>query len=177
MTDGMTLSQFCSRWANGKIFAIANVRASDGAIGLGNQLMYSNDFRFFKRVTMGASVLVGSKTARSIRTMRTANSEAPLLAGRKCYIASRAGWKVSGPEAKLPGLYIAGGEQIYAQTLCYCDVVYLTKTFGHPEAPADAYFPMQQLLDQFRLVSSGRVLTDRQGRGYVHEVWERNKLC
>jgi dihydrofolate reductase len=108
---------------------------------------YPEDFKWFKRCTMGGTLLMGRKTFDSIGRP---------LPGRKTVVLSRSGF--SHPEVttistleeietlSLQGeLFVVGGAEIYAQTLPLCSELFLTLI--NKEVKGDAFFPPFE--DQF----------------------------
>lgn len=123
-------------------------------IGAGNQIPWHlpEDFKWFKQMTTGHVVVMGRKTFESIgkplpnretivlsrrafshprvKTIRSLDELAPLVAGRR--------------------VFIAGGAQIYAQTLPLCSELYLTLV--KREVAGDAVFPPFE--DRFELAET-----------------------
>lgn len=115
-------------------------------LGAGNDLLWHlpDDFKFFKKTTMGAPIIMGRKTFESIGRP---------LPGRKNIVLTRdVAWKAEGVEcyASIEEMaasldleqeyFIIGGAQIYQQFLPLISTVYLT----HVDASfdnADAFFP------------------------------------
>lgn len=116
-------------------------------IGKDNDLVFQGkgELKYFKDVTMGHKVLMGSKTYKSLPRR---------LEGREYYVASRsdqgypdwvnvvtnldeflAEWQNNDEE-----MIVIGGGSIYSTALPYADKLYLTEVNG--ECPdADVYFP------------------------------------
>ncbi len=120
----------------------------DRAIGKNNGMLWHlpDDFRFFKRTTMGHPLIMGRKTFESLKGA---------LPGRRNIVISRnSGYQPEGAErsasieealemAAAAGpeeIFIAGGGQIYKNSLHLADRVYLTMVHARfPEA--EVYFP------------------------------------
>ncbi|GIX35411.1 MAG: dihydrofolate reductase [Lysobacteraceae bacterium] len=116
------------------------------AIGRGNALPWHlpDDLRRFRRLTMGAPVLMGRRTAESLGRA---------LPGRRNLVLSRRG---ACPFAGMEGvgaleqalercadaerLWVIGGGEVYAQCLPQAEEMYLTLV-ATEVADADAYFP------------------------------------
>ena len=99
------------------------------------------DFKWFKKTTMGDTLVMGRKTYESIGRP---------LPGRDTYVLSRT-------PCEIPGVYsftdlealdhlktnqtiwIAGGGEIYKQMLSKCTELYLTRV--HRSVAGDAFFP------------------------------------
>ncbi len=113
------------------------------------------DFRWFKRATMGGALLMGRKTFDSIGRP---------LPGRLTLIATRGQIVADGidvdtvydlgafrPEAYAPReVWVAGGAEIYAQTLARCTELYLSLVDQEPEG--DTFFPAFE--EDFRLAET-----------------------
>jgi dihydrofolate reductase len=121
--------------------------ARNRVIGRDNRLPWRlpADLRRFKELTMGHTLLVGRKTFESIGRP---------LPGRTMLVASRReGYAPKGVQvvrsvqealevAREGGeteLFVAGGAEIYRQTLPVADRLYLTRI--EEDVPGDAYFP------------------------------------
>ena len=98
------------------------------------------DFKWFKRTTLGQTVLMGRKTFESLGKP---------LPGRTNVVVTR-GPDIPGVEivrdltaldpANWPGeIFVIGGAEIYAQTLPRCTDLYLSVVFR--EVEGDAFFP------------------------------------
>lgn len=129
-------------------------RASNLAIGKDNQMLWhiSEDFQYFKRVTMGKPMIMGRKTFESLPGV---------LPGRPHLVISRSGFSydhdaVSGYtdlnaaidaaksiaiEVGKDEVFIVGGAQIYALALQQnlVDRMYITEV--KRDYDADAFFP------------------------------------
>ncbi len=126
------------------ISLVASV-ARNGGIGLGGGLLVHlpGDLPRFKRLTLGAPVLMGRKTWQSIGRS---------LPGRRNIVISRdPAWRASGAEAagsldealRLAGdvqrLSVIGGAQIYALALPLATTLELTEIDA--DLDADTFFP------------------------------------
>ncbi len=119
--------------------------ASNRAIGLNNQIPWhlSADLKKFKKITMGAPILMGRKTYESIGRP---------LPGRSNIIISR------NPEYRQADclvfndieqalescrdreeVFVIGGSDFYRSMLAVADTLYLTQI--HREFPGDTFFP------------------------------------
>lgn len=107
------------------------------------------DFKWFKKTTMGQILVMGRKTYQSIGRP---------LPGRQTYVLSRQSQPIPGVQlladlAELEQLqteltvWIAGGGEIYRQLLPRCSELYLTRV--HRQVEGDAHFPPFE--DQFQL--------------------------
>jgi len=107
------------------------------------------DFKWFKKKTMGAILVMGRKTYESIGRP---------LPGRETYVLSRQAREIKGVRtftdlAVLDHLdtdqtiWIAGGGEVYQQMLNKCSELYLTRV--HRTLAGDAHFP--EFEDAFKL--------------------------
>ena len=108
-----------------------------------------NDFKWFKKTTMGDILIMGRKTYESIGRP---------LPCRDTYVLSRQPREIKGVHSFTnlemldhldtdKTIWIAGGGEIYRQMLHRCESLYLTRV--HRTVPGDAHFP--QFEDQFTL--------------------------
>lgn len=130
--------------------------AENRVIGCGGKIPWHlpDDFKWFKQTTLGNTLLMGRKTFESIGRP---------LPGRVTLVLSRgvvdfpgatriADWK-SIPQELIQGeIFVAGGAEIYGQTLLHCSDLYLTLVKKNPEG--DAFFPKFE--DRFELVKTIR---------------------
>jgi dihydrofolate reductase len=139
--------------------------AENGVIGRDNALPWrlSADMKRFKVLTMGHHLVVGRKTWESIGRP---------LPGRKMIVVSRRGLEAP-PEVAVarsideaialaaPGeeVFIAGGAEIYRESVGRADRLYLTRVHAAPSG--DAFFPELDL-SQWRTVSSERHEADEK---------------
>jgi dihydrofolate reductase len=109
------------------------------------------DFKWFKKTTMGAILVMGRKTYQSIGRP---------LPGRDTYVLSRQPREIPGVHSftDLEALdhlktdqtiWIAGGGEVYKQMLHKCSELYLTRV--HRTVEGDAFFP--EFEDRFKLDS------------------------
>jgi dihydrofolate reductase len=121
--------------------------AANGVIGRDNKLPWRlrADLARFKRLTMGHHLLVGRKTWESIGR--------PLPGRTMVVITRRAGYSAGGIRAagsidaaleiaRRAGeteTFVAGGAEIYRQTIERADRIYLTRI--HAEIEGDTFFP------------------------------------
>ncbi len=133
--------------------------SENNVIGNGGKIPWhiSEDFKFFKKTTMGHAMLMGRKTFESLG--------GPLPGRMHLVVTRNKNYQPDGAvvfstieEAlghfqKVKGdhgdkLFIIGGGEIYRQTTDLCDEIYLTRV--HKKAEGDVYFP--EISDLFELV-------------------------
>lgn len=143
---------------------------SNRLIGQNNQLPwhYKEDLKYFKKVTLNQTVLMGRKTYASI--LKSLNGPLPnrdnvvlsttLVDDRVTVISDLESYV----KTAQTDIYVIGGASIYAQTLPLCDRLYIThieKTFT-----GDTFFPAWSS-DDFTL------MTERQSGELRFAVYER----
>ena len=107
------------------------------------------EFKWFKQATMGGVLVMGRKTYESIGQP---------LPGRETYVLSRQPLDIPGVTSLTDvkqvreiqtdkTIWIAGGAEIYRQTLDDCDEIFLTRIHRHCEG--DTRFP--DFEDQFEI--------------------------
>ncbi|GEQ98614.1 dihydrofolate reductase [Iodidimonas gelatinilytica] len=130
--------------------------AENGVIGMKGEMPWHlpADLRYFRKITLGHTVLMGRKTYESIGK--------PLPKRRNIVITRQENWHAEGVEVassvdeaiRMAGsdeeIMVIGGGEIYRQSLPSADRVYLTRV--HLEVAGDTYFP-ELSKDQWREVS------------------------
>lgn len=132
------------------IISLIVAAAENNVIGLDNKMPWHipEDFKYFKKVTLGKPCIMGRKTYESI----LAQLGKP-LPGRKSIVISRVGYDHEGcitvdsletaiEAAKIETddeVMIIGGAQIYNMSTKVANRIYLTKVNQSPEG--DAFFP------------------------------------
>jgi dihydrofolate reductase len=126
--------------------------AEDGVIGRGGDLPWrlSADLKWFKKITLGHTILMGRKTWESLPGA---------LPGRQNWVLSRTAEPQEGmsvfrsmdevKQALTPTqtLFIIGGGEIYSMTLPLCHELYISEV-RQTVPDGDAFFP--KFKDQFR---------------------------
>jgi len=128
--------------------------AEDGVIGRGGDLPWrlSEDLKWFKRITLGHTILMGRKTWESLPGA---------LPSRQNWVLSRTANQKDGmsvfrsmeevQQALVPSqtLFIIGGGEIYSMTLPLCHELFISEV-RRKVPDGDAFFPNYK--DQFRPV-------------------------
>ena len=141
----------------------------------------SEDLKYFKRVTMGAPIIMGRKTFDSIGRA---------LPGRANIIITRdTNYSVEGVDvahdlesaidtassvAESQGkdeIFVIGGAQIYALALAQADRLYLTEI--HQTCAGDAFFPEIQACDWLEIERDARTPETPDGPAYSFVVLDR----
>jgi len=144
--------------------------SQDGVIGRNGDLPWrlSGDLQWFKKITMGHTILMGRKTWDSLPKA---------LPGRENWVLSRKDERADGMRLfksleevanyLLDGqtLFVIGGGEIYRQALPLCHELYITEV--HQKVPdGDAFFP--EYRDQFEPIE---VLDENEN--FLLRRWER----
>jgi dihydrofolate reductase len=135
--------------------------SENGVIGKANQLPWHipEDLKYFKMVTSGKTVIMGRKTFESIGR--------PLPNRRNIVITRQADFRPQGIEvvssiavalsaaekssAPNDEVFIVGGGEIYRESLGFVRRAYVTEV--HQQIEGDAFFPLEQVKKEFKLVS------------------------
>ncbi|ERJ82105.1 dihydrofolate reductase [Porphyromonas gingivalis F0566] len=120
--------------------------AENGAIGYKNDLLWHlpADLKRFKEMTTGHSIIMGSRTFRSLPKGALPNRRNIVLSrtqqdfpGAEWAASPEVALELVGDEAEA---FVIGGAQVYEQMLPYTDKIYLTRV--HADFPeADTFFP------------------------------------
>jgi len=152
--------------------------ADNGVIGRNGALPWhlSADLKRFKALTMGHHLVMGRKTFESIGRA---------LPGRKFIVVTR-NRDFAFPEVLIAGsvesalmlaqddaeIFIAGGAEIYEQSLHRADVMYLTRV--HAEPHGDVTFPDFDDVNEWRLTDSEHFEADEKNEHpYSFLTYER----
>lgn len=128
------------------IISIIVAAAQNGAIGKDNTLLWHlpDDFKRFKRITMGKPILMGRKTFESIGKplpgrLNIIVSRNPTFTAEGCQVVGsiEEGLTVAA-STDTEEVFIIGGGVIYKEIMPQTDRIYLTKVHATPEA--DTYF-------------------------------------
>ena len=144
--------------------------ADNGVIGRGNDIPWRlpEDWRRFKRTTMGHHLVMGRRTWDSIgralpgRTTIVVSRGRPSLPDGVLLCDSLAAAIETARQRGDDEVFIAGGAEIYRRALALADRLYLTRVRATPEG--DTYFP-EWPSDDWTLVSEDRHEADER-----HEV-------
>lgn len=128
------------------------------------------DFKWFRRATMGDILVMGRKTYESI---------GKALPGRDTYVLSRQPRKIDGVKnitnlLSLDNLdtekiiWVAGGGEVYKYMLSRCTEIYLTRV--HKNFKGDTFFPKFE--NQFKINS----IIDKNDN-YTIEHWIKKNMC
>lgn len=164
----------------------AIVAASDNnVIGIENGLPWSlpNDMKFFKNTTWGFPVIMGRKTFESMGGLQGLKGRQNIVITRqKDYKCGESVIVVSSIEEAIKEaekldtkeIFIAGGSEIFVQSMPTLDRIYITRV--HADIEGDAFFPVFNKHEEWELVSSdAHRADDRHAYDYTFETWDRRK--
>jgi dihydrofolate reductase len=147
--------------------------AQNRVIGRGNQIPWHlpEDFKWFKRLTIGHVLVMGRRTFESIGRP---------LPQRETIVLSRSGFQFPGvrtvadlarldPAADPREFFICGGAEVYAQALPRCSHLYLTLV--KRSVDGDTFFPVFE--NRFELVAKLRDTPDFDILHYVNRTPDR----
>ena len=143
--------------------AIVAVSQSWG-IGKGGDLLFRlpSDLRLFKAMTTGHTVIMGRKTLDSLPGGKGLPHRRNLVLSRQSDFAPDRAEVIHSVEDILKtaedDAFVIGGQQVYEQLLPYCARVHVTKVLSDPEA--DAFFPDLDKLPEWKVASTGEMLTE-----------------
>jgi len=148
-------------------------------IGKGNEIPWylSNDFKYFKRTTMGHHIIMGRHTYLSIgrplpKRTNVIITRNPFYAVNNCLVTH------SIHEALELALdngeteaFIIGGGSVYEHAMQYLDKIYLTVV--HTELEGDTYFPKLKPEEWQETSSESHKADDKNDFDYTFKVFER----
>ena len=150
-------------------------------IGKGNEIPWylSNDFKHFKKTTMGHHIIMGRHTYISIgrplpKRTNIILTRNPFYVVQNCLIAHsvQEALELAFDNGETEA-FIIGGGKVYEQALPFLDKVYLTVV--HTELEGDTYFPVLNS-DDWQEVSSERHSADEKNDfDYSFKLFERIK--
>lgn len=151
--------------------------SENNVIGKNNKMLWRlpNDFKYFKKNTLGHSVVMGRKTFESIGK--------PLVDRRNIILTRNFNYLPEETDVANSvnevlnycrderEIFVIGGSEIYKQTLPLASKILLTRV--HTQIDGDAYFP--ELLDhEWKKVSAEKHEQDDQHPyAYTFEVYQR----
>lgn len=173
---------------SGDTISIVAAMAADRVIGRGDELPWQRipwDFRNFKALTEGHSVIMGSRTFTSIvkalgkplpnRYTIVVSQMRDLIRTSEYAVARTIENALEIAHARENGngeIFVAGGGEIYRQTLPFVDRLYLT--FIKTEVPGDVFFPPLNPRD-WRLVSAEEIAKgDSSPYALKYKIFDRN---
>jgi len=157
--------------------SLNNVISNDGNI----PWRLPNDFKYFKEVTSGSSIIMGRKTFDSLpgvlpnrkhvvitrdTTIIHPNPDVVFVNSLEEAFDVTNALKLSAPE-----VFVIGGGEIYAQSMKYANRILLTRVIT--ECPGDAFFPEISESDFVLKSSMMNYADDKHKFDYQFEKWIR----
>nr|AIA15457.1 Dihydrofolate reductase [uncultured bacterium] len=144
---------------------------------------FKEDFQYFKKMTKGATCVMGRKTYEDLLGYAKTDE---LLPGRKCYVVTsseeplqKGAKRLSDPYEDLPEdcvggpVFYIGGAGIFDAALDFVDEVYMTHIRRNYDC--DVSFPYAKLEEKFQLADNpyAPVLDQELARTLLFERWVR----
>ena len=148
------------------------------AIGRGNALPWHlpDDFRHFKALTLGKTVLMGSHTARSLgralpgrRNLVLTRSGGAPFAGMQAMASLEQACSLLASDEEL---LVIGGAQVYALTLPFAQTLHLTHV-DTAVTDADAFFPVFERADWQVVSSQAHGIGERHAAAFAMVAYRR----
>jgi len=158
------------------VISLVAAIARNRVIGAGNRLPWHlpEDLKRFKRLTLGAPVVMGRRTHESV----LAHAGGPLPGRRNIVVTRQPGARFAGCEVagsleaalalagSVPEVFVIGGAELYAAALPRADRLYLTLVDA--EYAGDAFFPEIDPADW-------RETAREPGAGFAFVTYERRR--
>jgi dihydrofolate reductase len=160
------------------------VAASDNnAIGRDNKLLWHlpTDMKFFKAITWTHPVIMGRKTFESLGGKLLPGRKNIIISRNKDYRAPAEAWFATSldeaiKKAKTTNskeIFIAGGGEIYQQSMQIADRIYMTRV--HTQIEADTFFPEIDEKEWKKVSATDYAADDKHAFSFSIEVWEKKK--
>lgn len=153
--------------------ALVAAQSENRVIGRGIEIPWrvKGEQALFKKITTGGTLIMGRKTFDSIgrplpgRTTIVV-SRNPSLSIDGCQVADSLDRAIEQAKQLEKPIYIAGGGQLYEQSIALADTIHLTTI--HTEVEGDVYFP--ELTDEFHLVGEENFTSNID---YTYQIFDR----
>ena len=130
-------------------FSLIAAIAKNNCIGINNRIPWNlpEDFQYFKKITLGKTVLMGETTFKSIldyigkplpgrqTAVLTLNKDFVAPAGVRVFSSLDEAWE----KLKDEDVFVCGGASVYRQTVNRVDRLYITLVDQEPDG--DVFFP------------------------------------
>lgn len=149
-------------------------------IGKDNSLLFDipEDMRFFRKTTMGKTVIMGRKNLESFPNGKPLKNRTNVVLTKDKNFRCDGAETVNSIEELLSldcvgdDAFVIGGESVYRQLLDYCDLCYITKV--HETADCDRFMVNLDKSADWRLLSESEKLEDN-GHTVSFCIYERIK--
>jgi len=149
--------------------------AENSAIGKGNKMLWHlpDDFRYFRRNTLGHSVVMGRRTFESIGK--------PLPGRRNIVLTRQADWMAEDVDVANSvndvltycrderEIFVIGGADLYRQMLPLAQKILLTRVHASPDG--DAFFPEISEAEWTLARQEHHPKDERHAYDFTFEVW------
>jgi dihydrofolate reductase len=164
------------------VISLIVAAAEDNAIGKGNDLLWRlpNDMKFFKNTTWAMPVAMGRRTFETFKGAALPGRLNIVITRQRDFAfpegVVRVGTLAEAIEAARAShckeLFIAGGGEIYRQSMAHADRVYLTRV--HARFPdADTHFEGFEEKDWTLADRQDFPADEKHAYAYSFETWER----
>lgn len=155
----------------------------ENEIGKSNQLLWHlpNDLKFFKNTTWGMPIIMGRKTYESIAGEPLPGRINIIITQQKDYDPKHEKAIVvnsfeeaiqKAKEADVKEVFVAGGGEIYRNTLSQTNRIYLTRV--HAKFPeAEIFYPEIRNTDWKKKKELAFSQDEKHPYSYTFEIWER----
>jgi len=153
--------------------ALVAAQSENRVIGRGIEIPWrvKGEQALFKKITTGGTLIMGRKTFDSIG--RPLPGRTTIIVSRNsslsidgCQVADSLDHAIEQARQLEKPIYIAGGGQLYEQSIALADTIHLTTI--HTEVEGDVYFP--ELTDEFHLVSEENFTSNID---YTYQIFDR----
>lgn len=163
------------------LISIVVAVAQNGVIGYQNNMPWHlpNDLRYFKRITLGHTIIMGRRTFESIgrplpkRTNIVVSRQAPpqILPQGVYWVASLQEALQLAVQHKEDEVFVIGGGQIYIQALPLANRLYITLIEAMPEG--DTFFALPTHSHWEKITDEPHLADAEHHYNYRFTVWER----
>jgi dihydrofolate reductase len=154
--------------------------ADNGTIGKDNALPWHlpDDFKWFKKMTLGKPVIMGRRTWESIgskplpgrKNIVLTHSPSSHVRGVEMVFNLQRAVECAGREDEA---VIIGGARLYKEALPIADLMYLTRV--HADLEGDTFFPEVDWNQWERLSSEAHAADERHAYAFTCETWKRRR--
>ena len=151
---------------------------NDWGIGYNGNLLerIPEDQKYFKTLTTGHAVVMGSKTWDSLPKKPLPDRMNIIISHEGNLLLENGAIRLKLEDLNLDyfetDVFIIGGGSIYQQLLPFCDRVYVTKIYKSHEQ-VDTYFPNLDELDDWESTASGPIQTYKD---LTYQFWQYDRI-
>lgn len=151
---------------------------NDWGIGYNGDLLehIPEDLKYFKTLTTGHAVVMGSKTWDSLPKKPLPDRTNIIISHEGNLLLENGAIRLKLEDLNLDyfetDVFIIGGGSIYQQLLPFCDRVYVTKIYKSHEQ-VDTYFPNLDELDDWAPAACGPIQTYKD---LTYQFWQYDRI-